>query len=219
MQGVVVILAITVVVFGAALALLLTAGDPAARLPIVVVPALLVHTVLAGTALIVIVRRSPTTFRSIGFTKPTARLWHLLWQVPVIITVAVLVQVATSVLTSGASEDAGGSIDSLLTGTSGTTVVVLVVTLAVLVPFWEETLFRGLIFTSTRARWGTGVATAVTALLFAIAHGIPILLPYYVTLGFALSLLRIFHRSIWGPLVLHVTINTIASTAVLTTLG
>lgn len=83
-----------------------------------------------------------------------------------------------------------------------------------LTPFWEEMLFRGMIQGSIRARFGRLAGVVMSALVFAVAHGIPIMLPYMLILGLSLALLREFHKSLWAPLVMHCTLNVVASSAI-----
>jgi len=68
---------------------------------------------------------------------------------------------------------------------------------------------------STASRWGRLAGVVISALTFAAAHGIPLLLPYMMVLGVSLALLREFHRNLWAPLAMHCILNTIASSAIL----
>lgn len=55
------------------------------------------------------------------------------------------------------------------------------------------------------------VGLTVQLLVFALCHGVPILLPYLLALGICLALLREFHGNLWGSFALHMTINSTAS--------
>lgn len=94
----------------------------------------------------------------------------------------------------------------------------ILVAVAVLTPIWEEAIFRGLAYGGFRRRLGPWSAAASSALIFAAAHGVPILLPYLVTSGLILAFLYRFYGSLWGPTAFHMTINMIASSAIIAAL-
>lgn len=135
-----------------------------------------------------------------------------------VIIAALTAQLVTAALTDGANSEAGGSMGDFAVGINPVLAVLAFIAIAVLTPLWEEMFFRGLLFGGIRARWGVVLAVAVTTALFSVVHAVLVLVPYFFTLGLGLALLRIFHRNLWGPLALHVTINCIASATILTAL-
>lgn len=211
------LIGVTAVVFGSVLALGLTV--PLIRSHIVTALAVAVP-VLGLLALVVerwILGRHRVTWSALGFTRPTRRLLHLLWQIPVVLIALLAVQGVALLLLGGN----GVSTDSSSSGVDGldpASAVLLFLGTAVVTPLWEEIFFRGILFGAVRARWGTAWAVLISAVVFAAAHGVPILLPYLVTLGLALALLRAVHRTLWASLALHVTVNVIASSALLVAL-
>lgn len=62
------------------------------------------------------------------------------------------------------------------------------------------------------------VSVTVATVIFALAHVAPQLMPYMLVLGLSTCWLGIFHRNIWAPLILHVTLNAIASSVLLSAL-
>jgi len=212
------ILVITAVIFGGTLGLLFAQDEPDQLAFPALAIALIVHSVLVLLVLVYLIRRSRTPFSAVGFVKPSWRLLHLLWQIPAVIVLVLTAQLVTSALTNGANSEAGGSVEALAVGLNPVLVVLAFIAIAVLTPVWEEIFFRGLLLGSVRSRWGVVLAVVVSTVVFAAVHGVPVLLPYLVTLGVSLALLRIFHRNIWGSLALHVTINSIASGTILTVL-
>ncbi len=76
-------------------------------------------------------------------------------------------------------------------------------------PFGEELAFRGLLFAWLRGRLGVGAAAVVSGLVFAILHGVPVLIPALTAIGIALALL--YHRcgSLWPVILAHGTFNAI----------
>ena len=81
---------------------------------------------------------------------------------------------------------------------------------ALLAPFCEEVLFRGLLFGWLRRRMRAWLAALLSAIPFGIMHVEPLHVLYATVAGFLLALL--FHRtgSLWASIIAHVTINAIA---------
>lgn len=105
-------------------------------------------------------------------------------------------------------DDVAGSYNLLLT----------FVSLVVLPPIVEETVFRGFIFTSLRKKWKFWGATLGTSLLFAVAHlefGSGKSLVWVAALDtFTLSLVLCYLRektdSLWPGILLHALKNSLA---------
>ncbi len=79
----------------------------------------------------------------------------------------------------------------------------------VVAPIAEETLYRGLIFAGLAQRMPMAAAAAISAFLFAISHGVGVLLPIFV-LGLGLAYVYARTRTIWAPMLTHALINTIS---------
>lgn len=62
---------------------------------------------------------------------------------------------------------------------------------------------------------GAALGLIGSSLLFAVAHGAPVLLPYMVTLGLCLGLISAFHRNIWASIIAHTTLNASVSVRVI----
>ncbi len=78
---------------------------------------------------------------------------------------------------------------------------------AVLTPLGEELLFRG-ILTRFFERWGGGVAIVVSALIFAVWHGINLVFPSALLVGLVNGWLMVRTKSIWPGVVLHIVYNS-----------
>lgn len=83
---------------------------------------------------------------------------------------------------------------------------------AVLTPFGEEVLFRGVV-TNAWHRYGPWASVGASSLVFGIAHGISVILPIATMVGIFSAV--IFHRtgSIWPCVVLHGVYNAANSVA------
>ncbi|PPG32098.1 hypothetical protein C5B97_03255 [Pseudoclavibacter sp. RFBB5] len=212
------VLGVTLLVAIGVAVVLTSAPQPRALLPEVVAAGLAVHSLGCLGALCAVIKATGVTARSLGVTRPSWRLLHLAWQVPATIVAAVGMQALVAALIAGGEVTGGRRLDTAIHGAQPGVLVVAVLAIAVLTPLWEELYFRGLLQARITQRWGTLAAVIATAGIFAAVHGYLIFVPYYLVLGFALSGLRVFHRSLWGALVLHVTVNSIASAVLVTSL-
>lgn len=80
---------------------------------------------------------------------------------------------------------------------------------AVIAPLAEEILFRGLIFTGLAQRMPWILAGAISGVLFALTHGIGVLLPI-AALGFGLAWVYKRFGTLWAPIAAHSVVNTIS---------
>jgi len=80
----------------------------------------------------------------------------------------------------------------------------------VLVPIAEEVFFRGFLYAGMRERWGTGWALVVSALIFALIHLTPGVLPPLFVIGLLLAYLYERTDSLWPSILLHAVINSMA---------
>jgi len=82
--------------------------------------------------------------------------------------------------------------------------------IAVLTPVVEETLFRGFLFQLLRRSLPLWAAVGGSALVFALAHGLPTLAPSLFIFGVALALVFHYTRSLYCSIFLHMLINSLA---------
>ena len=96
-------------------------------------------------------------------------------------------------------------------GFSWPALIAILALAAVLVPIAEEIFFRGLIHGWLRRRLSVGWATAASALLFALLHDIPYLIPAIFLLGIILA--QVYERSgsIWAASLTHGIFNGITT--------
>lgn len=90
----------------------------------------------------------------------------------------------------------------------GLSLVLILLAGAVLVPFAEELLFRGVVYGALR-RYRVLVATVASALLFGLAHGVNAVLPAAIILGVVAAVLYERSRSIWPAVIAHAVNNGI----------
>lgn len=75
----------------------------------------------------------------------------------------------------------------------------------------EEAAFRGIVFGGFKRRCTATVSVVVSSAVFAVAHGVPILMPYLAALGVALAVLYEWHRTLWAPIIAHAMLNGVVS--------
>jgi uncharacterized protein len=80
------------------------------------------------------------------------------------------------------------------------------------VPFGEELLYRGVLYTWLR-RWGIVIAASGSALVFGLTHGLNVVFPATVLLGLLLALAYERSGSIWPGVVGHVVYNLLVFSA------
>mgnify|MGYP003439623299 CR=1 FL=1 len=154
-----------------------------------------------------VLRRHAVSWQSLGFQRPTTRLFHLLWQIPVMFIVLLVAQGLVVLVTQTDPKPAGGGIESLFGAISPLAVGAFVIGIGVLAPFWEEVVFRGVIYGGLRRKFSVFSSLLLAGVIFAVAHGYPILLPYMLTLGVSLALLYQFHRTLWASFIAHAVLN------------
>ncbi|MFT8887721.1 MAG: CPBP family intramembrane glutamic endopeptidase [Ethanoligenens sp.] len=89
-------------------------------------------------------------------------------------------------------------------------VVLYVLFFCVLAPFCEEFIFRGVILQSLRP-YGNGFAILFSSLLFAMMHGNLAQFPLAFLVGLALGYFVIQFDSIWATILMHASVNLMAT--------
>jgi membrane protease YdiL (CAAX protease family) len=87
--------------------------------------------------------------------------------------------------------------------------VLVVTSIAALVPAAEELLFRGLFLFGLQRRYGNGFALLVSSSFFGIVHGAPVPAVYATVAGLLLGTLALATRSVWPGIALHGAINAV----------
>jgi membrane protease YdiL (CAAX protease family) len=81
--------------------------------------------------------------------------------------------------------------------------LLLLCTVAVMAPFFEELMFRGFLLPWLGQRWRWGWALAISSLLFGAIHLQPIGLPTLSLLGFVMGLAMLRTGNLWTSIVVH----------------
>ncbi len=155
-------------------------------------------------------RRNNAPLSSMGFTRP--RWSALAAMIP--LSVALLLGNGALVLLTSAALGGVENPQSEALAPEGVlsteNFVLLFLLIAVVAPLGEEFMFRGMLYRYLRARRGVAFAVASSALIFALAHVVPVLLPALFALGVALALVVERFASIYPAIVLHALNNGIS---------
>ena len=85
--------------------------------------------------------------------------------------------------------------------------IVNIIFMVVLIPIFEEILFRGVIFNHLKENYKIGIAVILQALLFGIAHGNIFQGLYAFTVGIFLALIYMYCNSMYGNIIFHMIFN------------
>ena len=88
-------------------------------------------------------------------------------------------------------------------------VAVLLFVGVVLAPMWEEIVFRGALYGWLRRRFGIGFAATLSALLHALFHLDPAVIPALFAVFLVFALIYEWSGNLWAPILAHATNNTL----------
>lgn len=83
-------------------------------------------------------------------------------------------------------------------------------TVMVMAPLFEETIFRGVLLESVRARYGAVAALLIPAVMFGVIHIHPALVLNATVMGLVLGFIYLRSDSLWSTIILHAINNGIA---------
>lgn len=176
------VLGIGALVFGTAVVIGLNVPGAPAHLDVLIIAAMLVQSVGTLIALAFVLRRRGHRISAIGFSCPSWRLLHLLWQIPTAVIVVLSVQLLVFAVT-GSEPVSDSSTDSIARSAGPVAAILMFSAVAIITPFWEELFFRGVIYGYVRDRLGATGAITISAVVFALCHGVPILLALFACTG------------------------------------
>ncbi len=202
---------VVVVILGMVAAREWGAGRPPAALQALVVLAGTAASALAAVRIHLLGRRQ-LRWADLGLRRPDRSPLHLLWQIPAVMFGGMVVSMLV-LLPLAPGEQQGDDATSEAVGdlvAGGPTFIVLgLLTVAVLVPFVEEIVFRGIVLPALRARYRAAVGITLAGTVFAAVHFVPLALPYLLTVGIALCAMAEWYRSIVPGIVLHGVNNAV----------
>lgn len=183
----------------------LVSGDGNMTSPFVFVSITLIYGVLIGCIYWIAVRRGGWNALGIGPIP-----WGTVSLTPLLLIAELFGIIGTNhiveLLTGKPFENP--QIDAISSGEPLTTMQLLMLLLLVVVlaPVAEELFFRGMLYPLLR-EWGSGIAIVGSALLFSLAHLMPVLFPSLFFVGLILGFLREQSNSTIPGIVLHMMQN------------
>ena len=87
----------------------------------------------------------------------------------------------------------------------------LILGISIMAPISEELLFRGIIQGELRKAMPEWLAVVIQALLFAVFHMQPVQILYVITPALMLGAAYAWTRSLWVPIIMHITFNFLGS--------
>jgi membrane protease YdiL (CAAX protease family) len=193
-------------------------GLSGGHLPDSIVPCLVLIGSAAGAASLWRVLRG-WSITDLGLQNPGRRGLHLLWQVPAALAVALTV---TAIVGQVVGLGPAASTASRESAGTPAAAVTLLACYLVLGPVVEEILVRrmtmpwveSLLARTIRSPRGAAVgAVLLSSLVFAALHVVAPVMLWAFFLGVGCAVLTRVHRSLWGGLALHITVNVIAGAA------
>lgn len=155
-----------------------------------------------------VVRRRGATWEQVGFRdiQPSLILRLMGWTL-----VTLFMSGAVSALVESLTGRSPSSAAPVFPRTPTSEELLITTILACLIaPIVEEFIFRGLLLGYLRTRVHIGIAIALTAALFAIAHLIPIQLAPLFVFGVMFAFVRVRYDNVWAAVLMHAMVNGIA---------
>lgn len=203
------LLLVLVTTLAVLLSIRLTIGAPTPDPSVILLLLAVQAAVPLGAVYLVVVRRRGLSWREIGL-RPAPRGWYARAVLLAFLTLLLVAVVNLAVQALMGEPLRNPQIDVLApVAATWQAMIGLLLVAGVVFPLVEEILFRGLLHDWLRRRFGAGAASAVGAAIFAGAHGIPILLPALFVVGLMLAWTRERSGSLWPPIILHGSFNSI----------
>ncbi|MBF0129280.1 MAG: CPBP family intramembrane metalloprotease [Alphaproteobacteria bacterium] len=183
------------------------------RLDVFVLLMFFVETTIIGSSVLAAMRLRALSWSDLGFRRPLGKRWYAAALVLALVVFPVLSLLIELALRRFDLERQ--DLTLLLGAMRGhpLSLAALIVLGCLVIPLFEEVLFRGVLFAWLRRRWGRVLAVAVSSLAFALAHGLSgTLVPLFV-LGAFIALLYDLSGSLWPAVLAHGTNNGLAFAA------
>jgi len=127
---------------------------------------------------------------------------------------AFLATAAYVVLARGLGVTVVGNATDLAAGfrTGPVEIVIAFLLVGIVAPFVEEITFRGIVFPSLKASWGTAPALLVSGAAFGVVHLQPTIAVPLALIGIGLAAIFLRTRSLWSAIIAHCAYNTVSLT-------
>lgn len=154
-------------------------------------------------------RRKGFDWEAVGI-RPTSTNWYLIAFVATIIIIPIAGLITIAFYFAAGQSLENPQLDFLLPeGLSTIDALVMLVLAGFIAPLGEELLFRGVIYTVFRERWGIWLGVLLSSLLFAIIHGdIAVGITGFL-LGIVAAIVFELSGSLWTAVLVHAINNSL----------
>ena len=94
---------------------------------------------------------------------------------------------------------------------SAISLIITIISTAILTPIWEELFFRGIVLRKLTKRFKPITAILISSLIFAIVHSGFVGITHAFLMGCMFAYFYLLKQNIWIPIVLHAVINFVST--------
>ena len=155
------------------------------------------------------IRRRNYKWDAVGI-KSTTWSWVLISITVTLILIPVVSLVTLLILFLSGQPMENPQLDFLLPeGLSAIDAIIMLLLAGIVAPFGEELLFRGVLYTFLRERWGIWLGVIVSSLIFGVIHGnLAVGLTGFL-LGIVAALVFEYSKSLWTAVIVHAINNSL----------
>lgn len=200
---------VLIVLLALAAVLLLNAAlaDMTLSTPLLIATLVLQSLLMLGAVCVVAIGLRGATAAQLGL-RPPSRQWCRRAVKVAVLTLPLVWLINAAVQWLSSEPFRNPQIDVIApAGFSWLTAIGMTIVTGIVAPIAEEIAFRGVLYGWLRQRFGVTTGVIASALLFSLAHGIPMLIPALAVQGMILALVYEKSRSLWPAMITHGTYN------------
>jgi hypothetical protein len=154
-------------------------------------------------------RRKNLNWVSVGL-RSTTWSWVLISVTVTLILIPIVSLITLAVLFLSGQPLDNPQLDFLLPeGLSALDAIFMLLLAGIVAPFGEELLFRGVIYTFLRERWGIWLSVLLSSFLFGLIHGNVAIGVTGFLLGVVAAIVYEYSKSLWTAVVVHAINNSL----------
>jgi hypothetical protein len=155
------------------------------------------------------IRRRNLSWESVGL-RSTTWSWVLISVIVTLILIPIVGLITLAVLFLSGQPLDNPQLDFLLPeGLSALDAIFMLLLAGIVAPFGEELLFRGVIYTFLRERWGIWLSVLLSSFLFGLIHGNVAIGVTGFLLGVVAAIVYEYSKSLWTAVVVHAINNSL----------
>lgn len=154
-------------------------------------------------------RLNKRTWKDVG-VRSTTWPWVIISTIITIIIIPIASLITIAILFASGQPLENPQIDFLLPeGLSAINAFYMLILAGILAPLGEELLFRGVLYTFIRERWGIWIGVVASALIFGLIHGnLAVGITAFI-LGIVTALVFEYSKSLWTAVIVHAINNSL----------